>query len=35
MGTEGVLTVDDTHRDVVLAVSVPQMEDYSPPKVAW
>ncbi|MDR5676592.1 MAG: Gfo/Idh/MocA family oxidoreductase [Armatimonadota bacterium] len=30
VGTEGVLTVDDTHRDVVLAVSAPQMEGYNP-----
>ncbi|MFL5429220.1 MAG: Gfo/Idh/MocA family protein [Myxococcales bacterium] len=30
VGTEGVLTVDDTHRDVVLAVSKPQSEGYAP-----
>lgn len=30
VGTDGVLTVDDTHRDVVLAVSAPQMEGYLP-----
>ena len=29
-GTEGVLTIDDTHRDVVLAVSAPQNEGYAP-----
>lgn len=31
-GTEGVLTIDDTHRDIVLAVSSPQLEGYSPDK---
>jgi hypothetical protein len=25
-GTSGVLTIDDTHRDIVLAVSMPQAE---------
>ncbi len=29
-GTEGVLTIDDTHRDMVLAVSKPQSEGYNP-----
>ena len=29
-GTEGVLTIDDTHRDMVLAVSAPQNEGYAP-----
>ena len=29
-GTEGVLTIDDTHRDMVLAVSAPQREGYAP-----
>jgi myo-inositol 2-dehydrogenase / D-chiro-inositol 1-dehydrogenase len=29
-GTDGVLTIDDTHRDVVLAVSKPQFEGYNP-----
>ena len=29
-GTEGVLTIDDTHRDMVLAVSAPQEEGYAP-----
>jgi myo-inositol 2-dehydrogenase / D-chiro-inositol 1-dehydrogenase len=32
VGTEGVLTIDDTHRDIVLAVSRPQSEGYSPDK---
>src|SRR5882672_6361185 len=31
-GTEGVLTIDDTHRDMVLAVSKPQLEGYAPDK---
>ncbi|MCC7345870.1 MAG: Gfo/Idh/MocA family oxidoreductase [Variibacter sp.] len=31
-GTEGVLTIDDTHRDMVLAVSKPQSEGYAPDK---
>jgi len=31
-GTEGVLTIDDTHRDIVLAVSAPQEEGYNPDK---
>lgn len=30
VGTEGVLTIDDTHRDVVMAVTTPQMEGYAP-----
>jgi myo-inositol 2-dehydrogenase / D-chiro-inositol 1-dehydrogenase len=30
VGTEGVLTIDDTHRDMVLAVSKPQGEGYAP-----
>lgn len=30
VGTEGVLTIDDTHRDIVLAVSAPQLEGYAP-----
>src|ERR1700757_2766368 len=29
-GTTGVLTIDDTHRDIVLAVSKPQSEGYAP-----
>jgi predicted dehydrogenase len=29
-GTDGVLTIDDTHRDMVLAVSAPQNEGYAP-----
>ena len=29
-GTEGVLTIDDTHRDIVMAVSAPQAEGYAP-----
>jgi myo-inositol 2-dehydrogenase / D-chiro-inositol 1-dehydrogenase len=29
-GTEGVITVDDTHRDIVLATTRPQSEGYSP-----
>src|SRR5215204_340420 len=29
-GTDGVLTIDDTHRDMVLAVSQPQAEGYAP-----
>jgi predicted dehydrogenase len=32
VGTEGVLTIDDTHRDIVLAVSSPQAEGYAPDK---
>jgi myo-inositol 2-dehydrogenase / D-chiro-inositol 1-dehydrogenase len=32
VGTEGVLTIDDTHRDIVLAVSRPQGEGYAPDK---
>ena len=31
-GTQGVLTIDDTHRDMVLAVSAPQAEGYAPDK---
>jgi myo-inositol 2-dehydrogenase / D-chiro-inositol 1-dehydrogenase len=30
VGTTGVLTIDDTHRDIVLAVSKPQLEGYNP-----
>jgi myo-inositol 2-dehydrogenase / D-chiro-inositol 1-dehydrogenase len=30
VGTTGVLTIDDTHRDIVLAVSKPQEEGYLP-----
>ena len=30
VGTEGVLTIDDTHRDIVLAVSKAQSEGYKP-----
>jgi len=30
VGTTGVLTIDDTHRDIVLAVSKPQSEGYNP-----
>jgi myo-inositol 2-dehydrogenase / D-chiro-inositol 1-dehydrogenase len=30
VGTDGVLTIDDTHRDIVLAVSAPQSEGYLP-----
>jgi myo-inositol 2-dehydrogenase/D-chiro-inositol 1-dehydrogenase len=30
VGTEGVLTIDDTHRDIVMAVSKPQLEGYAP-----
>jgi myo-inositol 2-dehydrogenase/D-chiro-inositol 1-dehydrogenase len=30
VGTEGVLTIDDTHRDIVLATSMPQREGYAP-----
>ena len=30
IGTDGVLTIDDTHRDMVLAVSTPQEEGYAP-----
>ncbi len=32
VGTEGVLTIDDTHRDIVLAVDHPQSEGYAPDK---
>jgi predicted dehydrogenase len=31
-GTDGVLTIDDTHRDMVMAVSTPQGEGYAPDK---
>ena len=34
-GTEGVLTIDDTHRDMVLAVSEPQNEGYAPDQRGW
>ncbi len=30
VGTEGVLTIDDTHRDIVLATSKSQAEGYNP-----
>src|SRR5438067_1075744 len=30
VGSTGVLTIDDTHRDIVLAVSKPQGEGYAP-----
>jgi predicted dehydrogenase len=30
VGTDGVLTIDDTHRDIVMAVSAPQAEGYAP-----
>ncbi len=30
VGTEGVLTIDDTHRDIVLATTRPQSEGYAP-----
>jgi myo-inositol 2-dehydrogenase/D-chiro-inositol 1-dehydrogenase len=30
VGTDGVLTIDDTHRDIVLATSNPQGEGYAP-----
>jgi myo-inositol 2-dehydrogenase/D-chiro-inositol 1-dehydrogenase len=29
-GTEGVITIDDTHRDIVLATTVTQSEGYAP-----
>src|SRR3954463_2437457 len=32
-GTEGVLTIDDTHRDIVLASTKSQSEGYAPDKV--
>ncbi|MEQ1886191.1 MAG: Gfo/Idh/MocA family oxidoreductase [Bryobacteraceae bacterium] len=32
VGTDGVLTIDDTHRDIILAVSSPQSEGYAPDK---
>jgi predicted dehydrogenase len=31
-GTDGVLTIDDTHRDMVMAVGKPQEEGYAPDK---
>src|SRR5436190_3083596 len=30
VGTEGVLTIDDTHRDIVLATAIAQGEGYAP-----
>jgi predicted dehydrogenase len=30
VGTEGVLTIDDTHRDIVLATTISQGEGYAP-----
>src|SRR5215471_2072203 len=30
VGTDGVLTIDDTHRDIILAVSSPESEGYAP-----
>jgi hypothetical protein len=30
VGTEGVLTIDDTHRDMVLATNIAQGEGYAP-----
>jgi hypothetical protein len=30
VGTDGVLTIDDTHRDIVMAVSAPASEGYAP-----
>jgi hypothetical protein len=30
VGTEGVLTIDDTHRDVVMATTRPQQAGYTP-----
>jgi len=32
VGTDGVLTIDDTHRDIVLAVNEAQGEGYAPDK---
>lgn len=32
VGTEGVLTIDDTHRDIVLATNLVQSEGYAPDK---
>jgi len=32
VGTEGVLTIDDTHRDIVLATNLVQGEGYTPDK---
>ena len=32
VGTEGVMTIDDTHRDIVLAVDKPQEMGYAPDK---
>ena len=34
-GTEGVLTIDDTHRDMVLAVSAPQEEATRQTRAGW
>jgi myo-inositol 2-dehydrogenase/D-chiro-inositol 1-dehydrogenase len=30
VGTEGVLTIDDTHRDVLMATTIPQQAGYTP-----
>jgi len=30
VGTEGVLTIDDTHRDIILATTIAQGEGYAP-----
>src|SRR5258706_16055981 len=30
VGTEGVLTIDDTHRDIVVATTIAQGEGYAP-----
>ena len=32
VGTEGVLTIDDTHRDIILATNLIQAEGYAPDK---
>ncbi|MEK7874888.1 MAG: Gfo/Idh/MocA family oxidoreductase, partial [Pseudomonadota bacterium] len=34
VGTEGVLTIDDTHRDIVLATNLVQGEGYAPTRTA-
>ena len=34
VGTEGVLTIDDTHRDIVLATTIAQGEGYAPDAAA-
>src|SRR6266852_288035 len=34
VGTEGVLTIDDTHRDIVLATTIAQGEGYAPGDMA-